>query len=91
MICVLCCLTHTQDFQNRAAVPGLNGFPPLLDLLCSEFPVIQQLAMRTIETITSDRESLVAFRNAQGLNKILEVLANKVGHLLSYEICMSNF
>ncbi|XP_056593979.1 armadillo repeat-containing protein 3 [Triplophysa dalaica] len=75
-----CIFNLVQDFQNRAAVPGLNGFPPLLDLLCSEFPVIQQLAMRTIETITSDRESLVAFRNAQGLNKILEVLANKEFH-----------
>ncbi|KAA0704789.1 Armadillo repeat-containing protein 3 [Triplophysa tibetana] len=72
-----CVFNLVQDFQNRAAVPGLNGFPPLLDLVCSEFPVIQQLAMRTIETITSDRKSLDAFRNAQGLNKILEVLANK--------------
>lgn len=74
---VECIFNLVQDFQNRAAMHVLNVFPPLLDLLRSEFPVIQQLALRTIETITSDSESHVAFRNAQGLNRIQEVLATK--------------
>lgn len=79
IICALFCFLHTQDIQNRAAVQRLNGLPPLLDLLRSEFPVIQQLALRTIENITTDSETRVAFRNVQGFDRILELLATKVG------------
>ncbi|XP_051737857.1 armadillo repeat-containing protein 3 isoform X2 [Ctenopharyngodon idella] len=66
-----------DDIQNRAAVQRLNGLPPLLDLLRSEFPVIQQLALCTIENITTDSETRVAFRNVQGFDRILELLATK--------------
>uniref|UniRef100_A0A8C1U2B8 Armadillo repeat containing 3 n=1 Tax=Cyprinus carpio TaxID=7962 RepID=A0A8C1U2B8_CYPCA len=59
------------------AVQQLNGLPPLLELLRSEFPVIQQLALRTIENITTDSETRVAFRNVQGFDRILEILGTK--------------
>lgn len=78
IICALFFFMHTQDFQNRAAVEQLNGLPPLLELLRSEFPVIQELALRTIENITIDSETRVAFRNVQGFDRILEILGTKV-------------
>ncbi|KAF2983587.1 hypothetical protein EK904_005780 [Melospiza melodia maxima] len=41
----------TKDFQNRAAVRELNVIPPLLGLLESEYPVIQSLALQTLEEL----------------------------------------
>lgn len=55
-----------------------NGIPPLLELLSSEFPIIQQFALRTLETINKDRDSRTAFREQNGFAQILEFLTKKV-------------
>ena len=56
----------------------LNGLPPLLELLRSDFPIIQQLALQTLESITTDAETRAAFRVEQGFNRLLELLTTKV-------------
>ncbi|XP_053820896.1 armadillo repeat-containing protein 3 isoform X2 [Vidua chalybeata] len=48
-----CIYLLVQDFQNRAAVRELNVIPPLLGLLESEYPVIQSLALQTLEELSN--------------------------------------
>ncbi|KAG9347730.1 hypothetical protein JZ751_003744 [Albula glossodonta] len=69
--------TCAQDFPSRVAVRELGGIPPLLQLLHSEFPVIQQLALRTLENITTEPGTRTAFREEQGLDRLLELLGNE--------------
>lgn len=67
-----------QDQPSRVAVSELNGIPALLGQLNSEFPVIQQLVLRTLQSITLDKETRTTFRDEQGLEKILDFLNTKV-------------
>lgn len=60
------------------AVHKLNGIPQLLGQLHSEFPIIQELVLRTLECITTDKETRCTFREEQGLEKLLEFLTTKV-------------
>ena len=60
------------------AVRELNGVPPLLELLRSEFPVIQQLSLRTLVVVTTDTDTRATFREEQGFDRLLEFLCNKV-------------
>ena len=69
---------HPQDVPSRVALCELNGISLLLGQLRSEFPVIQELVLRTLERITADKEARVAFREEQGLEKLLEFLTTKV-------------
>lgn len=69
---------HPQDLPNCSAVCKLNGIPPLLHLLQSEFPVIQQLVLRTLERITSDAEARSALRGEQGFLQLLDLLSSRV-------------
>ncbi|KAL2085899.1 hypothetical protein ACEWY4_019219 [Coilia grayii] len=71
------CNLVQQDQPSRVAVHELNGIPPLLGQLRAEFPIIQQLVLRTLQSITIDKETRVAFREEQGLEKILEFLTTK--------------
>lgn len=71
-------LAPPQDLPCRVAVRELNGIPQLLGQLHSEFPIIQELVLRTLERITADKETRVAFREEQGLEKLLEFLTTKV-------------
>uniref|UniRef100_A0A674BCF4 Armadillo repeat containing 3 n=1 Tax=Salmo trutta TaxID=8032 RepID=A0A674BCF4_SALTR len=58
-------------------VRELNGVPPLLELLRSEFPVIQQLSLRTLVIVTTDTDTRATFREEQGFDRLLEFLCNK--------------
>lgn len=68
------------------AVRELNGVPPLLELLRSEFPVIQQLSLRTLVIVTTDTDTRATFREEQGFDRLLEFLCNKVcaGHIFIF-------
>lgn len=67
-----------KDYQSRLAVHELGGIPPLLELLGSEFPVIQHLALKTLQSITTDKDTRSAFREEQGFEKLIDILTNKV-------------
>ncbi|NXN81766.1 ARMC3 protein, partial [Bombycilla garrulus] len=67
-----------QDFQNRAAVRELNVIPPLLALLKSEYPVIQLLALQTLEVISKDSKTRILLGENKGLDYLLNILENKV-------------
>ncbi|XP_042570183.1 armadillo repeat-containing protein 3-like isoform X2 [Cyprinus carpio] len=70
--------SNNSGFSESSGRAATKCPPPLLlELLRSDFPVIQQLALRTIENITTDSESHVGFRNVQGFDRILEILRPK--------------
>lgn len=67
-----------QDFQCRAALQELNAIPPILDLLKSEYPVIQLLALKTLGIITNDKEARTTLRDNQGVDHLINILETKV-------------
>ncbi|NXF63615.1 ARMC3 protein, partial [Ciccaba nigrolineata] len=69
-----CIYLLVQDFQSRAAVRALNVIPPLLELLKSEYPVIQLLALKTLEVISKDRETRIILGESKGLDCLLKIL-----------------
>ncbi|XP_074996900.1 armadillo repeat-containing protein 3 [Calonectris borealis] len=71
---VECIYLLVQDFQSRAAVRALNVIPPLLELLKSEYPVIQLLALKTLEVISKDRETIIILQENKGLDCLLKIL-----------------
>ncbi|XP_074748485.1 armadillo repeat-containing protein 3 [Strix uralensis] len=71
---VECIYLLVQDFQSRAAVRALNVIPPLLELLKSEYPVIQLLALKTLEVISKDRETRIILGESKGLDCLLKIL-----------------
>ncbi|XP_074938763.1 armadillo repeat-containing protein 3 [Phalacrocorax aristotelis] len=71
---VECIYLLVQDFQSRAAVRALNVIPPLLELLKSEYPVIQLLALKTFEVISKDRETRIILGENKGLDCLLKIL-----------------
>ncbi|KAM6421943.1 armadillo repeat-containing protein 3 isoform 1-T1 [Rhynochetos jubatus] len=71
---VECIYLLVQDFQSRAAVRALNVIPPLLELLKSEYPVIQLLALQTLEVISKDRETRIILEENKGLDCLLNIL-----------------
>ncbi|XP_027703702.1 armadillo repeat-containing protein 3 [Vombatus ursinus] len=72
-----CIYNLVQDFKCRLAIPEFNAVPAILDLLKSEYPVIQLLALKTLGVITNDRESRVMLRDCQGLDQLLKILETK--------------
>ncbi|EHB07057.1 Armadillo repeat-containing protein 3 [Heterocephalus glaber] len=66
-----------QDFQCRTILQELNAIPPVLDLLKSEYPVIQLLALKTLGVITNDKKSQAMLRDNQGLDHLIKILDAK--------------
>ncbi|XP_074013254.1 armadillo repeat-containing protein 3 isoform X2 [Numenius arquata] len=69
-----CIYLLVQDFQSHAVVRALNVIPPLLELLKSEYPVIQLLALKTLEEISKDRETRIILGENKGLDCLLKIL-----------------
>ncbi|KAF1372916.1 hypothetical protein PFLUV_G00254870 [Perca fluviatilis] len=65
-----------QDHQSRLALHELGGIPPLLELLKSDFPVIQHLALKTLQNVTTDTDTCNTFREEQGFEKLMDILSN---------------
>ncbi|XP_010116804.1 PREDICTED: armadillo repeat-containing protein 3, partial [Chlamydotis macqueenii] len=74
---VECIYLLVQDFQSRAEVCALHVIPPLLELLKSEYPVIQSLTLKTLEVISKDRETRIILRENKGLDCLLKILETK--------------
>ncbi|KFP00042.1 Armadillo repeat-containing protein 3, partial [Calypte anna] len=69
-----CIYLLMQDFQSCAAVRALNVIPPLLEMLKSEYPVIQLLALKTLELISRDGETRKILGENKGLDCLLRIL-----------------
>ncbi|XP_072313859.1 armadillo repeat-containing protein 3-like [Eucyclogobius newberryi] len=69
-----------QDSPSRLAIHELGGIPHLLTQLKSEFPVIQQLALKILRNITIDKDTRITFIKEQGFEKLVDVLDQKNLH-----------
>lgn len=67
-----------KENKSLQAVHELGGLPSLLELLKSDFPVIQHLALKTLKCVTVDKVAQQTFRKEQGLEKLMNLLDNKV-------------
>lgn len=56
-----------------------GGISLILNLVMSDFPVIQHLALKTLHILTTDKENCITFREAQGFEKLMDILNNAVG------------
>ncbi|XP_010618128.1 armadillo repeat-containing protein 3 isoform X2 [Fukomys damarensis] len=72
-----CIYNLVQDFQCRTTFQELNAIPPVLDLLKSEYPIIQLLALKTLGVITNDKKSQAMLRDSQGLDHLIKILETK--------------
>lgn len=72
-----------QDFQCRATIQELNAIPSILELLKSEYPIIQLLALKTLGVITNDKESRAMLRDSQGMDLLIKILETKVYNIHS--------
>lgn len=68
-----------KDHQSRLAVHELGGIPPLLEQLNSDFPVIQHLVLKTLQSVTIDKDACNTFREEHGVEKLMDILNNTVG------------
>lgn len=71
-------MNKKNDYKCHQAVHELGGIPPLLELLKSDFPVIQHLALKTLQFVTTDKDAQKTFREEQGFEKLMDVLHNVV-------------
>uniref|UniRef100_A0A8C0ARA6 Armadillo repeat containing 3 n=1 Tax=Buteo japonicus TaxID=224669 RepID=A0A8C0ARA6_9AVES len=67
-------VTNSLISQLALEVRALNVIPPLLELLKSEYPVIQLLALKTLEVISKDRETRIILGENKGLDCLLKIL-----------------
>ena len=74
---LLICISW-QDFQCRALLQELNAVPSILELLKSEYPVIQLLALKTLDVIANDKGSWAMLRDSQGMDHLIKILETKV-------------
>ncbi|XP_077364880.1 armadillo repeat-containing protein 3-like isoform X2 [Festucalex cinctus] len=65
--------------ENSQFCPQLlefGGIPFMLELLFSDYPVIQQLTLKIWQYVTADKESHGTIRKDLGLEKLIEILKN---------------
>ncbi|KAL6088364.1 hypothetical protein STEG23_011374, partial [Scotinomys teguina] len=67
----------SMDFQCRTTLQELNPIPPILELLKSEYPIIQLLALKTLGVITCDKASRTGLKDNQGLDQLTKILETK--------------
>ena len=63
-----------QDYTCRASLRDLGGLAPLLELLKSEYPVIQHLALVALERATQDADSRVALRELDATGRLIDFI-----------------
>uniref|UniRef100_A0A3Q2XW33 Armadillo repeat containing 3 n=1 Tax=Hippocampus comes TaxID=109280 RepID=A0A3Q2XW33_HIPCM len=59
----------------------LGGIPFILELLHSDYAVIQHLALNILQKVTADKESYSAMRKEQGFEKLLDIIKNDFNDL----------
>ena len=64
----------------------------MLELLSSEYAIIQELALRTVDNCMLDTQCRATFRELGGLEKVVEFIGNKVGSTgwCIASVCMYN-
>lgn len=67
-----------KDIESLEVLHELGAIPPLLELLKSDFPVIQHLALQTFQRVTTDLETRKIFREEQGFERFMDLLDNMV-------------
>ena len=74
---------------TRLAPVGLQA---MLELLSSEYAIIQELALRTVDNCMLDTQCRATFRELGGLEKVVEFIGNKVGSTgrCMPSVCMYN-
>ncbi|XP_019724964.1 armadillo repeat-containing protein 3 [Hippocampus comes] len=65
-----------QSSQFCPYVLELGGIPFILELLHSDYAVIQHLALNILQKVTADKESYSAMRKEQGFEKLLDIIKN---------------
>jgi len=65
-----------DDFQARQAIRETKGIESIMSLMKSEFPQIQELVFSSLTKITQNAENREAFRELNGLEKLVEFLAD---------------
>lgn len=76
-----------KDYESRQAVHALGVIPPLLELLKSDFPAIQHLALKTLQNITTDEDTRNTFREEKGFEKLMDILSEEVRMCDKVNIC----
>lgn len=67
----------------------LGGIPFILELLQSDYAVIQHLALNILQKVTAEKESYSIMRKEQGLEKLLDIIKDAVGILFaSFVLCL---
>uniref|UniRef100_A0A8C4VWH6 Armadillo repeat containing 3 n=1 Tax=Gopherus evgoodei TaxID=1825980 RepID=A0A8C4VWH6_9SAUR len=70
-------VTNSVIARLAPEVRELNAIPALLELLKSEYPVVQLLALKTFGIISNDRETRIILRENQGLDHLFKILETK--------------
>lgn len=65
-----------DDYQTRHLVREYKGIEPILNLMKSEFPQIQELVFSSLSKLTHNAENREAFRELGGLEKLVDFLSN---------------
>ncbi|KAM7154830.1 LOW QUALITY PROTEIN: armadillo repeat-containing protein 3-like [Molossus nigricans] len=71
-----CIYNLVQNFRC-ATLSELNAIPSILELLKSEYPIIQLLALKTLGVITNDKESRAMLKDNQGVDHLIKILEAK--------------
>jgi HEAT repeat protein len=67
----------TQHYQCRASLMEAEGLQAMLELLSSEYAIIQELGLKTIDNCMLDVKCRGVFREIGGLEKIVDFIGNK--------------
>ncbi|CAH8623048.1 unnamed protein product [Dicrocoelium dendriticum] len=65
-----------QDFEARPVLKSANGLAPIVDLLDSEYPVIQESGLRTLISATHDASVRSALLDTSVLDKFVKIVGN---------------
>lgn len=72
--------TNTTSLSLSSVTPLTPaGLQAMLELLSSEYAVIQELGLRTMDNCMLDTQCRATFRELGGLEKVVEFIGNKVG------------
>ncbi|CAF0799893.1 unnamed protein product [Brachionus calyciflorus] len=62
------------DYQPRQQIKDLRGIEPILNLIKSEYPQIQESVFSALKKITQNAENREAFREIGGVEKLIDFL-----------------
>jgi len=75
--CVKALSLLVEHYQSRPAIREAGGLPTLLELLESEYAIVQELALKTLISCMHDAGCRKAFVEGEGLAKLVAFIGNK--------------